>query len=506
MHSDEPAVTNSYNQNYRNRFCGCNELYDPAKEKGTMFQCLGLGTLADGGCGEDWWHPECILGISREAQDDKSQAEKTSDEMPATGQAVATDAANANTTTTANGAIGHVDSINQGQELNNDDDTHDLDDPPLPYGFPAEDDFEHFLCYKCVNAFPWIKRYAGNSGFLPAVSHKTVDAADVGQDETSGPTTTVDAQASQNLGDGTSTAPEANRKRKSPGEDNLTEDAASKAVGPSSDNASRNPDEWVPSLSEGSWGLLGMRRKRNSQDFEDQAYGDNASLGPIKNDDGRERAAKKHKSNSDGNSNNTDAVAAPMTTTTTAPTEISRAPEPPVCTYNALPPIPADSPNISLFMTDDFHPQLCYCRTCFPLLLPHPQLLEPEINYSPPISAASSPAPGMPGLDTVHPRNGSTTHSTGSARSLLDRGEAALSNMDRARAIEGVMAYNKLKDGLKGFLKPFAESGQPVSAEDIKGHFEKLRGDATGAAAGVVGGGGDDGGGDGDGRREQRGY
>ncbi|EOD44082.1 putative metaphase-anaphase transition protein [Neofusicoccum parvum UCRNP2] len=102
------------------------------------------------------------------------------------------------------------------------------------------------------------------------------------------------------------------------------------------------------------------------------------------------------------------------------------------------------------------------------------------------------------------------------SRSLLDRGEAALSNMDRVRAIEGVMVYNHLKDKVKDFLKPFAESGRPVGAEDIKAYFERLRGDAEGimAARGDAEKGGEghkeDGEGGGDsgsaGRKEQSGY
>ncbi len=39
------------------------------------------------------------------------------------------------------------------------------------------------------------------------------------------------------------------------------------------------------------------------------------------------------------------------------------------------------------------------------------------------------------------------------------------------------MAYNHLKDKVKSFLKPYAESGQPVSADDIRDYFAKLRGD-----------------------------
>ncbi len=67
--------------------------------------------------------------------------------------------------------------------------------------------------------------------------------------------------------------------------------------------------------------------------------------------------------------------------------------------------------------------------------------------------------------------------STVGSGSLYDRGESALKNVDRVRAIEGVMAYNHLKDKLKPFFQQFAESGKAISAEDIKAHFAKMRGD-----------------------------
>ena len=72
------------------------------------------------------------------------------------------------------------------------------------------------------------------------------------------------------------------------------------------------------------------------------------------------------------------------------------------------------------------------------------------------------------------------------------------------------MVYNHLKDKVKSFLQPYAESGQPVGADDIKAYFEKLRGDEQGIRnAGEGAAGGDDGSG-GDGaqggnRREQSG-
>lgn len=156
--------------------------------------------------------------------------------------------------------------------------------------------------------------------------------------------------------------------------------------------------------------------------------------------------------------------------------------------------LPSTTPeaSFSLFLLENFHDRLCRCAECFPKLAPFPQLREEEETYEPPLSDDG---------------NGAGAGSTGTG-SLLERGEAALSNVDRVRAIEGAMIYNHLRDKVKDFLKPFAESGQAVSAEDIKGYFEKLRGDeqgikdAAGRASAPGDGGGDT---DGDNRREQNG-
>lgn len=69
------------------------------------------------------------------------------------------------------------------------------------------------------------------------------------------------------------------------------------------------------------------------------------------------------------------------------------------------------------------------------------------------------------------------------------------------------MVYNHLRDKVKSFLQPFAESGQAVGAEDIKAYFEKLRGDheAIRAAGGTAMATSGDDGAEGDNRREQSG-
>ena len=132
VHSQPAAEGNIYNQNCRNRFCGCGEVYNAHEEKGTMFQCLGLADEVQGGCGEDWWHPECVVGLGRDWL--KSQGGKKDEgrEEP-----------------------------NENGDVEN--------EHPLPPRFPHEDRFDAFICYKCVEANPWIKRYAGSEGFLPPV-------------------------------------------------------------------------------------------------------------------------------------------------------------------------------------------------------------------------------------------------------------------------------------------------------------------------------------------------
>jgi E3 ubiquitin-protein ligase UBR7 len=156
--------------------------------------------------------------------------------------------------------------------------------------------------------------------------------------------------------------------------------------------------------------------------------------------------------------------------------------------------LPAEHPTgvFSLFLKEDFRDHLCRCVTCFPNLVSHPQLRDEEEVYEPPLSEDGDAA------------NGASSHHSGS---LLERGEAALSNVDRVRAIEGVMVYNHLKDKVKEFLKPFAETGEAVSAEAIKAYFEKLRGDdqqgSQNQASSSSAGGGNDG--EGDNRKEQSG-
>lgn len=370
--NEQPAEQNKYNPNYRNIFCGCQKPYESEQEKRTMFQCLGLGSIENGGCGEDWWHPECLVGAEKDwaKSSDKENEQPTheDDERKAKGHP-------------------------QPEDSEGDGETQMEEDVPLPPGFPHEDDFETFICYKCVDANPWLKQYAGTPGFLPPV-YKQDHSPELEETPLS-------------------------RKRK------LQDDSEDH-------RAPKQPRSGSPHI-----GNQQILQKPEQRDEEKTPLPKHASL-----------------------------------------------------------PQPAPSGTFSLFVKEDFREYFCRCASCFPHLAPHKQLLEEEDTYEPPLSVS-----GDENNDNSDNASIDTATRTGS---LYERGQAALNNMDRVHAIEGVMAYQHVRDKVKDFLKPYAESGEVVSAEDIKSYFAKLRGDDT--TRRLDGPSEQDGEGGGDQRREQSGY
>ncbi|CAJ2503167.1 Uu.00g105610.m01.CDS01 [Anthostomella pinea] len=355
VHSEPADPNNKYNQNFRNNFCSCSIDYKPREQKGTMFQCLGLGTHETGGCGEDWFHPGCLVGMGPrwyEKMPQKSQSNSTPH-----GSALAPISEDAPQN-------------NSGDQQNNESTTVEVEeeDAPLPDGFPGEDDFDHFLCYKCVEAYPWIQRYAGTTEFLPAVFYKKEDGT-----------------------------PHAKKRKLE--DDGEAEDG--------------EPIKRVKRESEGTGAVA----------LADEPIPDDV---PIKVKEEEVKGA-----------------------------EVTSAEK---CKWASLPPAPAGQ--FSLFIHSDFRDQFCRCASCFPNLKSHPQLLEEEEAYEPPLSASGS--------------DHGSAHGSGS---LYERGESALKNVDRVRAIEGVMAYNHLKEKLQPFFQKFAKSGKAIGAEDINEYFAKLRGD-----------------------------
>lgn len=371
-----------------------------------MFQCLGLGTAEEGGCGEDWYHPGCLVGLGPDWYEQQTKGKQGISGILETITEAQPSAVGA--------AVEQAASTRIAQQAPESD---DYDIPPPP-GFPQEDDFDGFICYKCVDANPWIKRYAASRGFLEPVFLR-------------------------------SAAP-------SPEARGVPVDLSERKI-------DVNAEPLLPKLadlSEEKTGedILGAQIPSRKRKADDEIVEDVAT--------------KRVKDDVDLNSKS---IATETTGTLSKTTDD--------CKYDGLAAAPEGT--VSLFFKSDFREHLCRCPKCFPLMAKHSQLLDEEENYEPPVSESDEEAGG----------------STVGSGSIYDRGESALKNVDRVRAIEGVMAYNHLKEKLTPFFKEFAESGKAISAEDIKAHFAKMRGDENaikeaGEAAAA----------NGDNRREESGY
>jgi len=62
-----------------------------------------------------------------------------------------------------------------------------------------------------------------------------------------------------------------------------------------------------------------------------------------------------------------------------------------------------------------------------------------------------------------------------STTSLEELGMRALNNLPREKALDGIRAYNDMRDDLLSYLRPFAAEGRVVGENDMKEFFEQRK-------------------------------
>ncbi|KAI0330338.1 hypothetical protein GY45DRAFT_765582 [Cubamyces sp. BRFM 1775] len=117
-----------------------------------------------------------------------------------------------------------------------------------------------------------------------------------------------------------------------------------------------------------------------------------------------------------------------------------------------------------VFLTEGWRDRWCRCKHCLPSLQARPYLLEEEETYEPP----EDPDSGMFSYNLP-----CTARLTGTVGlSLEELGMRALQRLPREKAINGIMAFNAMRDDLMKHLRPFAEGGQEVTEADIRAFFD----------------------------------
>ncbi|KAJ1659330.1 hypothetical protein IWQ61_001573 [Dispira simplex] len=107
------------------------------------------------------------------------------------------------------------------------------------------------------------------------------------------------------------------------------------------------------------------------------------------------------------------------------------------------------SGGIALFCQADWRQKLCQCTDCYAQLQKYGILflLDDDCPYEP-------------------------EKDTETTKSIFELGMNQLFQMNKAEALDGIMAYNRLRDDLKAYLAPFASDGRVVTEQDVRNFFE----------------------------------
>ncbi|EDK36249.2 hypothetical protein PGUG_00347 [Meyerozyma guilliermondii ATCC 6260] len=124
---DIPASGNLYNQNFKGLFCSCSEPYNPLDESRVMVQCH-FGFV----CGEDWYHEDCILGVKASPKSTFSESKNRLDDLEPPAEDAQSES-----------SLKRESPVKQ-----------ETPKPSQRSPFPNLDDFDSFICWKCVEVFP----------------------------------------------------------------------------------------------------------------------------------------------------------------------------------------------------------------------------------------------------------------------------------------------------------------------------------------------------------------
>lgn len=204
--------------------------------------------------------------------------------------------------------------------------------------------------------------------------------------------------------------------------------------------------------------LEAMMKEENAEEkkerSEEQNEDDSASAIPLKFSNKREHSEESNKEGeSDAKRVKTDEGAAESQP---QPVQQCHIPEPHTTSQQVLtnlrqdPPSkpPSNAPRADMFLLHGWREKWCKCENCLSQLSKHPWLIAEEATYEPQEEEQSE-------------------------KTLLQLGTEALNSLPREKALDGLKAYEKMSTTVKDFLKPFADSGKTVEADDIKHFFQE---------------------------------
>lgn len=341
---DIPSLGNLYNHNFEGRFCLCKRLYNPLEETGNMHQCH-FGFV----CGEDWFHEDCILGYQpglfgpKKLLKDESSGQNLLEDLGPAGEDAFTDHAKKR-------------ELVSGHEEDEEDEENEV---LIPH-FPLLDDFDQFICWRCVAQFKAVFDL-----FPDEVVHARI-----------------------------------------PHFENVT----------SAEDWKAQFDKYKLNIASQSGEELKMRQEKPDHESDEHR------AKRVKIEDAGDKGAE---------------IDDKINKKATAPA--------------------------SVFLTKNFRDHLNKLfetlernSDVHKFLTNHPYLFKEDPIFQPP------------------PEDNDHSSTTGS---LLELGAEALRSLPKEQAVEGLEAYDKVREKLRAFFKPFAEQGKVVTEDEVRNFFSNIKKD-----------------------------
>ncbi|KAF9578950.1 hypothetical protein BGW38_005003, partial [Lunasporangiospora selenospora] len=288
---------------------------------------------------------------------------------------------------------------------------------------PHQDDFDDFICRNCTKSHPFLRRYAQNTLFMIGISEKDGGPKAVTMIDCS---KSKDKERKRSDEKGTSGAKQE--------EEVLIDIMSTTETKESTSKEKTVESEGIKDGTEDS-----VHAKRSLEDLTES----------TDNVDGEAEPKKKIKLESKMSSETTETVNLTTTSVTTTVTTTTVAGETSEeCQLERQPIDAYPDLEVSLFATEGWRDLLCRCSDCVTLYT------KEGVSF-------------ILGEDPIYEDEDDEDAET----SILEGGMKKLSEMDRVEMMDGMLAYNKMRDEIRRFLVPFSEQGKVVTASDVQAFF-----------------------------------
>ncbi|KAG0208444.1 putative E3 ubiquitin-protein ligase ubr7 [Mortierella sp. GBA30] len=277
---------------------------------------------------------------------------------------------------------------------------------------PHNDDFDDFLCRTCTRAHPFLRRYAQHSLFMIGLSEKGGDPKSV---------TMVDCSKGKEMDlKGKEVrredATDKNIEKKDTDIDIVTTDTTTHAEGDSKNTIATTT-------------IATTIIKTDQPESSEQTSPVTTTISQMK------RSLE-----------TTGASEADRTESTAKKIKLTEEGTP--CKLNQQPVDAYPDQEMNLFATEGWRDLLCQCTRCTAMYT------EENVSF-------------ILGEEAIYEDEEDDEADT----SILESGMKKLSEMDRVQVMDGMLAYSKMRDEIRNFLKPFSEQGKVVTSDDIQAFF-----------------------------------